>query len=72
MRELIENLLWITTANTARWKQEPIHKNTLAIIVWIIGEQSMPFIFLFTATITATTTGLHFAILNSKKCKHYK
>uniref|UniRef100_A0A224Y1U6 Uncharacterized protein n=1 Tax=Panstrongylus lignarius TaxID=156445 RepID=A0A224Y1U6_9HEMI len=51
---------WIAAANTTRWKQEPIHKYAFTIIVWIIGKQTMPFIFLLTPTIACTVAGLHF------------
>lgn len=30
-------ILRITTAHTARWKQEPIHENATAIVVRIVG-----------------------------------
>ena len=44
-------------ASTARREEEPVHEDTRAVIVRIIGQQSVPFILLLTSTVTVTTPG---------------
>lgn len=52
--------LWTAATHTARWEQKPIHEDSFAIIVRVVGEQTMPFILLLTTAITTTTTRRHF------------
>ena len=48
-------------ASTARREEEPVHEDTRAVIVRIIGQQSVPFILLLTGTVTVTPQGGGFA-----------
>lgn len=45
----------ITPAHAARREQEPVHENTLTIVIGIVSQQSMPLIFLLAAAIPCTT-----------------
>ena len=44
--------IFIALTNTAWWEQKPIHKDTSTVIVGVIGQQPVPFVFLFTRAIT--------------------
>lgn len=55
-----------TATYTARWEKEPVHENSFTIIVRIIGQQTMPLIFLLTPTVSWTPLCLQ---LISKKKK---
>ena len=44
-------------ARTARREEEPVHEDTRAVIVRIIGQQSLPFVLLLTTTVTVTPPG---------------
>ena len=57
---------WIAATHTARRKQEPIHEYALAIVVWIVGEQTMPLVFLLTAAIASASIGLHLSEMRSR------
>ena len=46
--------------NTARREEEPVHEDTRAVIVRIIGKQSVPFVLLLTTTVAVTPQGGHF------------
>lgn len=51
---------WLASAYTARREEEPVHEDTFAIVIRIVGEQSVPFIFLLAATVTGTPIRLGF------------
>lgn len=51
----------IAATDTARGKQEPIHENPLAIVVWVVSQQTMPLVFLLTAAFAGTSIRLDFA-----------
>lgn len=51
---------WLASAHTARREEEPVHEDTFAIVIRIVGEQSVPFIFLLAATVTGTPIRLGF------------
>jgi hypothetical protein len=51
----------IAATNTAAGEQEPVHEDSLAIVVGIVSEETMPLVFLFTAALTSTTVCLHFS-----------
>lgn len=65
MKVVVVDSKWIAATDAARWKQKPIHEDALAVIVGIVGEQTMPLVFLFTATFTSAPARLHFS--NSAK-----
>ena len=44
-------------ASTARRKEEPVHEDARAVIVRIIGQQSVPLVLLLTGTVSVTAQG---------------
>jgi hypothetical protein len=48
-------------ADTAGGEEEPVHEDTRAVIVRIIGQQSVPFVLLLTDTVTTAPWGGGFA-----------
>ena len=53
--EILMNL--VLPADTAGGEEEPVHEDTRAVIVRIIGQQSVPFILLLTGTVPVTPQG---------------
>jgi hypothetical protein len=47
-----------TATYTAGWKEEPVHENSFTVIVRVIGQQTMPFVLLFTTTVSRTSLSL--------------
>ena len=47
----------ILPASTTRREEEPVHEYTRAVIVRIIGQQSVPFVLLLTTTVTGKPPG---------------
>lgn len=50
----------LASAYTARREEEPIHKDTFAIVIRVVGEQSVPFVFLLAATVAGASIRLGF------------
>lgn len=50
----------LASAHTARREEEPIHKDTFAIVIRVVGEQSVPFVFLLAATVASAPIRLGF------------
>jgi len=46
---------------TAGWEEEPVHENSFTVIVRVIGQQTMPFVLLFTTTVSRTSLSLQLA-----------
>jgi hypothetical protein len=67
MRVVDGPLQRIAATHAAAGKEEPVHEDALAVVVGIVGEQTMPFVFLFTAALTSTTICLHFSTKNKRK-----
>ena len=57
MKNKESNAKDLLPASTARREEEPVHEDTRAVIVRIIGQQSVPFILLLTGTVTVTPQG---------------
>ena len=53
-------------ADTAGREEEPVHEDTRAVIVRIIGQQSVPFVLLLTDTVATAPWGGGFAERNSR------
>ena len=51
---------WLASAHTARREEEPVHEDTFAIVIRVVGEQSVPFILLLAATVTGAPIRLGF------------
>lgn len=51
---------WLASAHTARREEEPVHEDTFAIVIRIVGEQSVPFILLLAATVIGAPIRLGF------------
>lgn len=49
-----------TSAHTARREEEPVHEDTFAIVIRVVGEQSVPFILLLAATVAGAPIRLGF------------
>ena len=49
--------LFSLPTDTARREEEPVHEDTRAVIVRIIGQQSVPFVLLLTTTVMVTPAG---------------
>lgn len=54
----------IAPADAARGEQEPIHEDALAVIIRIVGQQPVPFVLLFTATIASAAIRMTLAVKN--------
>jgi hypothetical protein len=46
---------------TAGWEEKPVHENSFTVIVRVIGQQTMPFVLLFTTTVSRTSLSLQLA-----------
>lgn len=51
---------WLASAHTARREEEPVHEDTFAIVIRVVGEQSVPFILLLAATVIGAPIRLGF------------
>lgn len=52
----------IAPAYAAGWEQEPVHKYSFAVVFGIVGQQSVPFVFLLATAIAGTSVCLHFPV----------
>jgi len=50
----------IASANATGGEQEPIHEYALAVVVWVVREQPVPFVLLLASAISAAPIGLRF------------
>ena len=44
-------------ADTARWEEEPVHEDTAAVVVGIVGQETVPLILLLAGTVAVATVG---------------
>lgn len=57
---------WFTSADAAGWEDEPVHEDAFAVIVRIVGQQSMPLVFLLATAFTVATICMSFSATQQK------
>lgn len=50
------------STDAAGWKEEPVHEDAFAIVVRIVSQESMPFVFLLAAAVAVATAGSRFSV----------
>lgn len=58
--------LRVASTHAARWEEEPVHKDALAVVVRIVGQQTVPLVLLLAAAVPGAPLRLGFSVKEEK------
>lgn len=58
----------VTTAGAARGEEEPVHKDAVAVVFGVEGEETVPLVLLLAPAVSPTTLGSLFPVGEEQKC----
>ena len=60
----VSNYFGSIPADATGGEEEPVHEDATAVVVGVVGQESVPLVFLFTCTISGTSEGQCSAAIN--------
>lgn len=62
-------LEWVATAGAARGEEEPVHKDAVAVVFGVEGEEAVPLVLLLAPAVSPTTLGSLFPVGEGQWCQ---